>query len=228
MKCLSDLEVHRDPEARAGIANVDRVVAALRAITERHGPSAAKSAKACLSGMFGLAIEDGGVAVNPVRESSARISVGKKSPRALAPEETTVLTQWFRSNDRAVALDLPDLVVWMLATGCRTGEALALRHGPNSDGKPLLDLQAKTWEVNATVVRVPKEGLIVRPRPKTAPGWRVVPNFAVQMVRDRGASSRRRAVPGPPRAHLARPSNASGDLRQLLDSFDCGACAHTG
>lgn len=76
---------------------------------------------------------------------------------------------------------------------------------PNSDGKPLLDLQAKTWEVNATVVRVPKEGLIVRPRPKTAPGWRVVPNFAVQMVRDRGASSRRRAVPGPPRAHLARP-----------------------
>jgi integrase len=80
--------------------------------------------------MFGLAIEDGGVAVNPVRESSARINVGKKSPRALAPEETTVLTQWFRSNDRAVALDLPDLVEWMLATGCRTGEALALRHDP--------------------------------------------------------------------------------------------------
>ena len=84
MKCLSDLEVHRDPEARAGIANVDRVVAALRAVTERHGPSAAKSAKACLSGMFGLAIEDGAVAVNPVREWSARINVGKKSPRSLA------------------------------------------------------------------------------------------------------------------------------------------------
>jgi hypothetical protein len=140
-------------EVTAGV-----VSRAVRAIAERHGPSAAKSAKACLSGMFGLAIEDGAVAVNPVRDSSSRISVGKKSPRALTPEETVVLTQWFRSNDRAVALDLPDLVDWMLATGCRIGEALALRHGANSDGKPLLDLQAKTWEVNATVVRVSKEG----------------------------------------------------------------------
>jgi hypothetical protein len=71
-----------------------------------------------------------------------------------------------RSNDRAAALDLPDLVDWMLATGCRIGEALAVRHGPNPDGKPLLDLQANTWEVNATIVRVPQQGLIVEPRPE--------------------------------------------------------------
>lgn len=76
--------------------------------------------------MFGLAIEDGAVSMNPVRESSARISVGKKSPRALTPEETASLT-------------------------------LALRHRANADGKPLLDFTAKTREVNATVVRVPKQ-----------------------------------------------------------------------
>ncbi len=68
------------------------------------------------------------VAANPVRDSSARISVGKKSPRALTPEETTTLVGWLRANQRAVALDIPDLVDWMLATGCRIGEALALRH----------------------------------------------------------------------------------------------------
>ncbi|PZS25128.1 MAG: hypothetical protein DLM59_20750 [Pseudonocardiales bacterium] len=186
-------------EVSAGV-----VSRALRVIAERHGPSAAKSAKACLSGMFGLAIEDGAVAVNPVRDSSTR---------------------------RAVALDIPDLVDWMLATGCRIGEALALRHAANVDGKPLLDLNAKTWEVNATVVRVPKEGLIVQLRPKTVAGWRVVavPDFAVQMVRGREPRSVDGVVFTAPLAPVLRdPSNASGDLRQLLDSFDCDDCAGTG
>jgi hypothetical protein len=34
--------------------------------------------------------------------------------------------------------------------------------------------------------------------------------------------------PAPLVPTLRDPSNASGDLRQLLDSFDCGAGAHTG
>lgn len=42
---------------------------ALRAIADRHGPSAAKSSKACLSGMFRMAIEDGALPANPVRDS---------------------------------------------------------------------------------------------------------------------------------------------------------------
>ena len=203
---------------------------ALRAIADRHGPSAAKSSKACLSGMFRMAIEDGAVSVNPVRDSSTRISVGKKSPRALTPEEVSTLTGWLRANERAAALDIPDLVDWMLATGCRIGEALALRHGPNGDGRPLLDLDANTWEVNATVVRVPGQGLIVQPRPKTAAGWRVVavPDFAAVMVRDRSAGAGGIVFTAPKAKTVRDPSNASSDLRQLLDSFDCEICAGTG
>ncbi len=203
---------------------------ALRAIADRHGPSAAKSSKACLSGMFRMAIEDGAVAVNPVRDSSVRISVGKTSPRALTPEETLALTGWLRGNDRAAALDIPDVVDWMLATGCRIGEALALRHGPNADGRPLLDLEANTWEVNATVVRVPKQGLVIQPRPKTAAGWRVVavPDFAAAMVRGRAAGVHGVVFTAPLTTTSRDPSNASGDLRQLLDSFDCEVCAGTG
>jgi integrase len=118
----------------------------------------------------------------------------------------------------------------MLATGCRIGEALALRHGSNSEGRPLLDLAAKTWEVNATVVRVPKTGLIVQPRPKTEAGWRVVavPDFAVEMVRSRSAQIGGVVFGSPLVGTLRDPSNASGDLRQLLDSFDCEACSSTG
>ncbi len=203
---------------------------ALRAISERHGPSAAKSAKACLSGMFRMAIEDGAVSVNPVRDSSTRISIGKKAPRALTPQETMTLTRWLRANERAIALDIPDLVDWMLATGCRIGEGLALRHGPNADGKPLLDLEANTWEVNATVVRVPGQGLIVQPRPKTAAGWRVVavPDFAVRIVQGRALGADGVVFTAPLTTTLRDPSNASGDLRQLLDSFDCDVCGQTG
>jgi integrase len=219
---LGDLQLR---EVTAGV-----VSRALRAISERHGPSAAKSSKACLSGMFCLAIDDGAIPANPVRDASARIRVSKKSPRALTPEETTTLTGLLRANERAVALDIPDLVDWMLATGCRIGEALALRHGPNADGKPLLDLAANTWEVNATVVRVPKQGLIVQPRPKTAAGWRVVavPDFAASMVRARTSRADGVVFTAPLTTTLRDPSNASGDLRQLLDSFGCDVCAGTG
>ena len=212
-------------EVTAGV-----VTRALRAIAERHGAGAAKSSKACLSGMFGLAIEDGAVGTNPVRDSSARISVGKKTPRALTADETAKLTAWLRSNDRAAALDLADLVDWMLATGCRIGEALAVRFGPNADGKPLLDLHARTWEVNATVVRVPGSGLIVQPRPKTAAGWRVVavPEFAVRMLRERETPGHGIVFPAPLTGTLRDPSNVSGDLRQLLDGFECAVCGGTG
>ena len=38
---------------------------ALKAIAERSGPRASKSARACLSGIFGLAIEDEGAKLDP-------------------------------------------------------------------------------------------------------------------------------------------------------------------
>jgi integrase len=217
-------------EVTAGV-----VSRALSAIAKSSGPGAAKTARACLSGMFALAIQDGAAAVNPVRDSTAKISTGKRTPRALTVGGTSRLLELFRSSDRAAELDVPDLVDWMLATGCRIGEALALRYGTNGDGRPILDLDARTWEVNATVVRVPGAGLAVQPRPKTTAGWRVValPDFAVRMLQGRrgrgGRQSDAEVVFSPPLSGVLRdPSNVSGDLRQLLDSFECEACAGTG
>lgn len=208
---------------------------AIAAIAKSSGPGAAKSTRACLSGMFGVAILDGAVAINPVRDAVARVAMGKRSPRALTVAETERLTSWLRADGHSVALDLPDLVDWMLATGCRIGEALALRYGLNGDGKPLLDVDTGTWEINATVVRVAGQGLIVQPRPKTAAGWRVValPEFARQMLGSRlepgGARGAESLVFTAPLARgLRDPTNVSGDLRQLLDSIDCKACACTG
>jgi hypothetical protein len=82
---------------------------ALSAIAKSSGPGAAKTARACLSGMFALAIEDGAIAVNPVRDSNAKISASKHAPRALTVAEMSRLRELFRSSDRANGLDLPDL-----------------------------------------------------------------------------------------------------------------------
>ncbi|MCW3040020.1 MAG: Site-specific recombinase XerD, partial [Solirubrobacterales bacterium] len=137
------------------------------------------------------------------------------------------------SSKRAAELDLADVVDWMLATGARIGEALALSAG-QAGGRSLVDLDAGTWEVNGTVVRVPKQGMVVQPRTKTAAGWRIVavPTFAVEMVRRRLESPRRPETalvfPTPVSGMLRDPTNVSTDLRQLLDGFECEACGGSG
>ncbi|WP_225232271.1 site-specific integrase [Klenkia terrae] len=211
-----------------------RVARAITAIAGTSGPGAAKTARACLSGMFALAIVDGAVTANPVRDAGVRVTrTAKKAPRALTPEDTARLVELFATSERAQALDLPDVVDWMLATGARIGEALAVRAG-KVQGKTLLDLDTGTWEVAGTVVRVPKQGLVVQPRTKTAAGWRVValPAFAQDMARRRLSGSRHPdsglVFPSPVAGTVRDPSNVSGDLRVLLDSFDCATCGGTG
>ncbi len=186
-----------------------------------------------LEGVLVRHVPDGHRGRRDVSQPRARLvdanQRGKKSPRALTPSETATLIAWLRANERAVALDIPDLVDWMLATGCRIGEALALRHGPNADGRPLLDLDANTWEVNATVIRVPEQAgraAASEDRRRLARGCR-----ARLRGRDGPCTADRRRWRGftAPLAKTARdPSNASADLRQLLDSFDCEVCAGTG
>src|SRR3954453_1151244 len=211
-----------------------RVGRALTAIAKTSGPGASKTARACLSSMFSQAIDDGAISSNPVRDATVRIdTTAKKAPRALSAEQTIRLVELFHASPRAAEMDLADIVDWMLATGARIGEAVALRTGETA-GRPLLDLDAVTWEVNATAVRVPKQGMVVQPRTKTAAGWRIiaVPAFAVEMVRRRLSSPLRPETdlvfPTPVSGTLRDPTNVSTDLRQLLDSFECEACNETG
>ncbi len=112
----------------------------------------------------------------------------------------------------------------------RIGEALAVRRGANAEGEPLLDLDRNTVEINATIVRVKGEGLIIQERPKTAAGWRrlALPPYAAEIVARRSHDARRRAphgvVFGSPLGHLRDPSNLAGDLREVLDGIGCAEC----
>jgi integrase len=139
-----------------------------------------------------------------------------------------------RAHQRALDLDLPDLVDFMLGTGVRIGEASAVRHGTDADGEPLLDLDHATVEINATVVRVKAEGLIIQAWPKTDAGWRrlALPPYVVTMIerRSRGLrfTPRQGVIFGSPLGHLRDPSNTAGDLREVLDGIGCQRCERRG
>lgn len=216
-------------EAKVGV--IDR---ALEAIYDNHGPSAAKSTKAVLSGMFRLAVRYDALQYNPLREVSP-MHVRRKRARALTVVETEWLCDLIRANQHAVDNDLPDLVDWMLATGARIGETLALRYGFTDDGGDLIDVKSGTWEVNATLVRETGVGLQIQPRTKSEAGWRVVavPPFAMAMLARRKEELRFR---GPDQvvfsAVVARklrdPSNTEHALKRVLRALGCEKCDNRG
>lgn len=77
--------------------------------------------------------------------------------------------------------DLPDLVRFLLGTGCRIGEAFALTW-------PNVDLERHLINIDATLIRVKGGGLLMK-RPKTKSGVRVlrIPLWLVALLRERRA-----------------------------------------
>lgn len=199
--------------------NVDRL---LRTIRDEHGHGSAKTTRAVLSGILGLAVRHGAIPTNPVRQAAklSSKSSGKHGrrtaqPRALTSKERETLLSKLGSDDTAQTYDVADLIEFMLRTGCRIGEAIAVRW-------PYVDLDAGTVEINATMIRVPGEGLQVQPRPKTAAGWRVLalPPDAVSMLKRRRLDARSTpdsVVFPSPAGKLRDPSNTADDLRRVLD-----------
>lgn len=66
-------------------------------------------------------------------------------------------------------LDLGDIVRYLRGTGCRIGEALAVR-------REVVDLRAGVIEVNATLVRITGKGMVLQERTKSDAGWRIIAN----------------------------------------------------
>lgn len=236
---------------RVSEARVPRVDAALQAVRTCQGPGAAKTMRTVLSGIFGLAVRQEAIAGKPVRDVDKLVAGPKRSPKALTVPQTDELAKRLGAHDRARKLDLLDLADFLLGTGCRIGEALACRDGVNADGEPLLDLDAGTLEINATVVRVRGHGLVVQEHPKSTAGWRVIalPPSIVDIARrrlaearlhpqqialiDRAGKTRTEPVqwllfPSPRARTLRDPSNAEGDFREVLDQIECAACRGTG
>jgi integrase len=117
-----------------------------------------------------------------------------------------------------VERDLPDLVLFLTATGLRIGEALAVQWRD-------LDVDECTVEVRGTVLRLRAGGLIIKPSPKSAAGRRILelPPWAGTMLRrrqpndvDEDELAGQQIFPAPVAAGLRDPNNTLKMMRQAF------------
>lgn len=150
-------------------------------VTGSSGPGTAKLCRTVLSGMLDLAVLHGAATANAAKSTSVIATEGR-DVRALSVDEVKALRAALRGDRKAQRADLPLLVDLMLATGCRIGEALAIRWDD-------VDLDAGTVAITGTVVRVKGEGLT---RQDTTKGKKVrrllLPKFAVALLLERSVS----------------------------------------
>ncbi|SDR08861.1 tyrosine-type recombinase/integrase [Actinopolyspora saharensis] len=217
----SQLDRHVLPalgELRVQEVTVPRVDSFLSTLRNQSGTATAKTSRTVVSGVLGLAVRHGAISTNPIRET-ARIEEGPKSaPRALTAAERARFLDQLESDEAASGRDIPDLVRFMLATGARIGEALAVCW-------PEVDCDSGLVAVNFTVVRVKGKGL-VRKSTKSSSGERTLPlpSWAVEMLRQRKAERGTSGEPVFPDSlgGLRDPSNTRRDLRKARGSEEFG------
>ncbi|TCN41020.1 site-specific recombinase XerD [Kribbella orskensis] len=156
----SVLEKHVRPalgELRLAEVTTARVDTFIRKVKTDTGVPTAKLCRSVTSGVMGLAVRSGPIAVNPVREIR-RIERPrqKKLARSLTVEEVELWLQAVSENERAIRKDIPDLSIFMLGTGVRIGEALALTWSE-------VDLSVGMVEIEWTISRITGQGLVRRP-----------------------------------------------------------------
>lgn len=155
---------------------VDKVIGRIKVDVSA---ATAKTCRSVISGVMGLAARYGAIVTNPVREIERIEGRPKQPPRALTNQERVQLLEKLQADDTAVRRDLPDLVFFMLATGCRIGEALAVMWSE-------VDFKVGTVQITSTIIRVKGEGLL-RKKTKSAAGERTLtlPASAVAVLRRR-------------------------------------------
>jgi len=134
----------------------------------------------------------------------------KRKARALTDEERDAWFDQLRADPGAVAADLPDLSTFMLATGVRIGEALAVL------GRQV-NFTTNEVEITHQIIRPRKQGLI-RIRTKSRAGERVlnVPAWGMAMLRRRLMDGGRLDEPifGNADGGYRDPANVRRDLRE--------------
>jgi integrase len=143
------------------------------------GYATAKLCRSVMSGICAFAVRRDAMRSNPVRDIAPLEDHGRQGARALTVAECEEWLQILDADPFAVRKDLPDLVRFLLGTGCRLGEAVGVHWDD-------VDLGGKTLHVRRTVIRVAGQGLVAK-RPKTRSGERVLrmPNSVVAMLRAR-------------------------------------------
>lgn len=195
-------------------ATPERLQRFLDAVTTESGRGTAKTARAVLSGMLGLAARSDAIRHNPVREL-APLEGKAEGATAIPLADLAGLLERVRDDERLAQLDMVDLVEFIAGTGVRISEACALAWGD-------VDLAAGTVSIRANAVRAKGKGVIRQPHSKTDASTRTmrVPGALVGILGDR-------RVRGGPNPHALVFPTVLGNLRDPRNTARDWALART-
>lgn len=135
-------------------AGPDRLQRFLEDVSAERGPGAAKTTRAVLSGMMGVAARAEAVQGNPVRVLERMASSGDRAAVAIPIADLPGLLEKVRADDGLIVEDLVDLVVFLAGTGVRISEGCALAW-------PDVDLDAGVVEIRKSKTEAGKRRIRV-------------------------------------------------------------------
>ncbi|WP_207760095.1 tyrosine-type recombinase/integrase [Bifidobacterium scaligerum] len=180
----SVVEKHIKPEFKnLTIGEADspeRLQAYVRRVQKKHGAGAAKSVRTVLSGMFGMAVRNGAIPRNPVRELEGIRKKGKVGSDAIPLEDVPSFLDAVEGCTFLRERDEVDLLRFLLGVGFRAGEALGLCWD-------MVDFQNGKISVERISKRQPGKGMFLQDHPKTEKSRRTIsaPLFIMDMLKRR-------------------------------------------
>ena len=176
--------VPRLGDLRVEEATPGRVQAFINTVNAEQGQGEAKTCRSVLSGMFGIAVRSDVLRSNPMSAVESPRRTVNRASTAIPLDAVPAFLDVIRSDTRMRELDISELFEFMLFTGCRIGEALALRWTH-------VDVEAGLVTFAATVVRTKEHGLEVQEHGKSDSSNRVisVPSEALELPQRRERST---------------------------------------
>lgn len=194
----SSLRLHVLPtlgQVRLREATTGRCEDWVTALRKTRGPVTCRRARTVLSAVLGHAARMEAIDANPIPGVTPIVGQRKRKPRAMTRDERTAWLAWLDNNvaynpatkRRPELMRRPETVIagralgdvcrFMLATGCRIGETMAVSWDE-------IDFDARTVAICWHTVRVPGEGLVRMAGAKSEAGDRVLqlPRWCVDML----------------------------------------------
>ena len=148
---------------------------------------------------------------NPVRDTTPIRAKPANPAQPLDDLELGELWQTPLVSELAHDLDVSDLVLFMIATGCRVGEALALRWTE-------VNLTNRSVEIRTTAIRVKGHGVLIKNSPKTSSSRRTLelPGWCVDILALRQRAESGLVFPAPRSGLVRDPSNTIKAIHRAL------------
>lgn len=197
-------------------ATPERLQSFLTKVEKEHGPGAAKNCRSVLSGMLGMAVRNGAIQRNPVRELERITHRTKKGSEAIPLAELPTFLERVRADELLQEWDTVELIEFMLSVGWRVAEACGLEWSA-------VDFKAKTAAMTGIAKRLPKVGMVRQAFGKTDASYRVtpLPDQALRLLERRHARDRSDGglVFATPLGRMRDPSNTQREIRDRREAL---------